>query len=328
MSRKIFKGNPILLIIILLLVLVFLYSGLRFLESTVFHPQTQQPGSESSKTLVRDGVEYFPRQDLTVIMLAGIDEDGPVKESPSYNNPGEADMISLLIFDHTNEVIDILNLNRDTMLDMPVLGIGGKEAGTVHGQLALAHTYGKGLDDSAVNLRKAVSGFLYGLQIDHYVCMNMDAIALLNDAVGGVTVTVTDDFSAVDPTITKGTVTLKGDQAMTFVRTRRGVGDEMNLTRMQRQNSYMRGFLEALDAALEQDRDFVMNTYQQVEPYMVTDCSATVISSLLDRCGDYPLDRVLTPEGENRRGEEFMEYHTDPDALDTLIIENLYAPKQ
>ena len=130
-------------------------------------------------------------------MVAGIDEYGPVVSSESYNNSGEADMVSLLIFDETNETIHMLSLNRDTMLEIPVLGIGGKQAGTIHGQLALAHTYGSGLEDSAKNLRDTVSDFLYGLNINYYVTMNMDAISVLNDAVGGVRVTVADDFDDV-----------------------------------------------------------------------------------------------------------------------------------
>ena len=68
---------------------------------------------------------------------------------------------------------------------------------------------------------------IFKLQIhlfNYYISMNMDAIAILNDAVGGVTVNVTDDFSAVDPSITKGEVTLKGDQALTFIQTRKDVG--------------------------------------------------------------------------------------------------------
>ena len=320
------KGNLALLIVILLLVLVFLYSGLRFLESTVFH-RADTPTETVSKTILRDGVAYFPRQDITVILLAGIDESGPVKESASYNNTGEADMISLLIFDHTAEVINIINLNRDTMMDIPVLGIGGRQAGTIYGQLALAHTYGSGLEDSCENLRTAVSEFLYGLQIDYYVSMNMDAIAMLNDAVGGVTVEVTDDFSQVDSTIPQGTVTLRGQQAITFVRTRQGVGNQMNVTRMERQKEYMGGFMEAIKARQEEGSEFVLNTYRQVADYMVTDCSATTITSLVDRYGDYALSQVISPEGENVKGEKYMEFYPDEEALDRLILEYLYAPK-
>jgi LCP family protein required for cell wall assembly len=144
-------------------------------------------------------------------------------------------MDMLVIFDETNLRINMLYLNRDTMLTMPVLGLGGKEAGTYYGQLALAHTYGSGLEDSCENTRNTISAFLGGVRIDHYVSMNMDAVSLLNDLVGGVTVEVTEDFSAVDPTIGMGEVKLMGQQAINYVRTRKGVGDQLNLTRIQRQ---------------------------------------------------------------------------------------------
>lgn len=326
MKDKNRRGNPVILIIILILVLVFIISGLQFLESTDFHPTGATIGSDS-KTIVRDGVEYFPRQDIMVILLAGIDEYGPVQSSESYNNSGEADMVSLLIFDETNETIHMLSLNRDTMLDIPVLGIGGKQAGTIQGQLALAHTYGSGLEDSAKNLRETVSDFLYGVHIDYYVTMNMDAISILNDAVGGVPVTVTDDFSAIDPAITMGEVTLRGEQAVTFVRTRQGLGDQLNLTRMERQKEYMASFVDALKASMDSSTSFVVNTYDAVDEYMVTDCSVKTMASFADRYADYTMGDMVSIQGENVKGEQYMEYHVDEDALDDTILKYLYAPK-
>ena len=318
-------GNPVLLIAIVILVLVFIYSGLQALESTVFH--SQQEPDVPSKTITRDGVDYFPRQNMTVVMLAGTDESGPVQSSGSYNNTAEADMVMLLIFDEANEKLDILSLNRDSMVNIPVLGIGGKEAGTIHAQLALAHTYGSGLKDSCDNLEKTVSELLYGLDIDYYAVMNMDGIALLNDAVGGVEVTVTDDFSQVDPSIKKGTMILRGQQAVTFVRARGLVGNQLNLNRMARQQAYMSGFLTALQAKSDAEASFILSTYDQVSTYMTTDCSAKVMGSLADRFGDYELGEFYTLPGENVRGEEFMEYHLDEEALDALILDLLYDPK-
>jgi hypothetical protein len=121
------------------------------------------------------------------MLIMGIDETGPVKPSNSYNNKGEADMVSVVIFDEKNQRIDVIALNRDTMVTMPALGLGGKQAGTAFGQLALSHTYGTGMEDSCENTRKTVSDLLYGVSIDYYIALNMDAISILNDQVGGVT---------------------------------------------------------------------------------------------------------------------------------------------
>ena len=327
MKRDNSRKSPVFLIVILILVLVFVLSGLQFLESTVFHPKgtTEQ---YLDKTIVRDGVSYFPRQDMTVIMLAGIDEDGPVVSSGSYNNPGEADMVTLLVFDETNKVLDVLTLNRDTMLEMPILGIGGKQAGTAFGQLALSHTYGTGLEDSAVNLRTTVSNFLYGVYIDYYVTMNMDAIAILNDLVGGVKVNVTDDFSEIDPSITKGEMVLKGQQALTYVRTRQGLGDQLNVTRMQRQRDYMVGFMKALKQNISDSATFALEAYEKASPYSVTDCSSSAITALANRLVGYELRDVVAIQGENVAGEKYMEYHVDKDELDRIILKYLYAPKK
>lgn len=312
--------------VILLLVLVMLYSGLRLLEPTLSSGESEQNGSNVSKTITRDGVDYYPRQDLTVVLAMGIDQYGIVESSESYNNTGDADMVMLMIFDETNEKCDVLYLNRDTMLEMPVLGIGGKQAGTYYGQLALAHTYGSGLEDSCENVVNTLTDFLPGVTIDYYVSMNMDAISILNDAVDGVTVTVEDDFSNVDPTITMGEMTLRGEQAINFVRTRKDVGDQLNVSRMERQKEYVEGFMDALKAKAE-DSEWFLDTYEAVSPYLVSDCSANVLIGMMERYSDYALGQVVTPEGENVLGEEYYEFYVDEESLDNLLLELFYSPK-
>ena len=126
--------------VILVLVLVMLYSGLQILESTVLYHGQDEETPVVSKTITVDGVEYFPRQDITVVLFMGIDRFGPVQDSGFYTNTGAADVDMLMVLDETRQVIDLLYLNRDTMLTMPVLGLGGRPAGTYFGQLALAHT--------------------------------------------------------------------------------------------------------------------------------------------------------------------------------------------
>lgn len=313
-------------VLILLLVILMLYSGLQLLESTVLRTGADEQGFVS-KTITRDGVSYYPRQDITVVMVLGIDQNGPVEVSEGYINPGAADMAALLIFDEKDESCTILQLNRDTMLEMPVLGVGGKTAGTYYGQLALSHTYGSGMEDSCENTRRTISNFLYGIHIDYYVAMNMDAIAILNDAVGGVTVNVTDDFSHVDPTIPMGQVTLRGEQAIRFVRTRRDVGDQLNISRIDRQKEYIGSFLKKFRGCYHSDLEFAATTYEQVQPYIVTDCSLNTITSLMDRYGDYEIKEVVSPAGENVMGEEYYEFYPDEDALDKLILRLFYMPK-
>ncbi len=329
MNKKRTKSNPLIIILIIILVLVLIFSSLMLIDS-IFAPPASDVQTESvssSKTITRDGVKYYPRQDITVFLMMGIDESGPVKASESYNNTGEADMVSLIVFDEKDKTYDIVALNRDTMLNMPTLGIGGKPAGTSYAQLALSHTYGSGLEDSCENTEKTVSDFFNGLNIDYYVSMNMDAIAILNDAVGGVTVNVTDDFSAVDSSIPKGEVTLKGEQALSFVQTRKDVGDQLNISRMERHKAYMEGFMTSLGNKLKESDTFAIEAYNSVSDYIVTDCSANTFSNVLNKYADYNLDEIVSPEGKNVDTNTYMEFHVDEEKLDELTLRLFYSKK-
>ena len=317
----------IVIAFIFILVLALIISGLRVLESTVLYPEEPSSEIRTSKTITIDENDYFPRQDITVVMLLGIDGKGPMESSGYFRNETRSDMAALLILDQAEQTYSILNLNRDTMLNMPILGLGGKTAGSGYGQLALSYTYGEGLNDSCENTRKTISDFLGGIVIDHYVAIKMEAMPIINDAVGGVTVNVTDNFSAVDSSNPMGEVTLRGKQAMYYVQTRKDVGDQLNLSRMDRQKEYMQSFMEALRTKTASGDSFVLDLYEDISPYMVTDCSVNVISGLMERCSDYTLKEIVTPEGENVLGEEFYEFYVDEEQLQELVLRLFYAPK-
>ena len=238
-----------------------------------------------------------------------------------------ADAVMLVVMDETAEKVDILALNRDSMVDIPVLGLLGRPIGTVNAQLALSHTYGNGLETSSENTRNTVSNLLCGIDIEYYLTLNMDVISILNDAVGGVRVNVTDDFSKVDSSIHMGEMLLNGSQALNFIRMRQDVADGLNITRMNRQKEYMNGFVKAYQQSDKEGFFDALETYEDIEPFIVTNCSETVLLSLLDKFDEYQLGEVIIPKGENVKGETYMEFHLDSKALLDLTLDLLYEPK-
>lgn len=320
------KLNLVSVIVVLLMIMVIIYSGFQILKSTVLHHEVIEEEKAPSKTIVKDGVAYFPKQDMTTILLMGIDNEGAMVSSGSYLNDGETDVNYVLMFDEAEETFQVLSLNRDTMVSMPVLGLGGKRAGTQVAQLALSHTYGDGMESSCENTRETVSKLLKGTVIDYYIAFNMDAIGILTDAVGGVTVNVTDDFSLVDPSLGMGKVKLTGEQAVSFIRLRKDVGDQMNISRMKRQEEFIHGFLTALYEKMESGDSFIGHTYEKLSDYMVTDCSINVVSNLLEKYSGYELKEVVTPKGTNTKGEH-MEFYLDEKSFDQLVIDMFYREK-
>lgn len=308
--------------VLLLLVLI----GSVMLVDRLVYPELPESEHER-KTLWQGDVSYFPRQDIRVFLLMGIDRVGPVVDSGSYKNEGAADVVLVFIFDDSAKEYTILALNRDSMVQMSKLGIGGKPAGNITAQLALSHTYGNGLQQSCVNTRETVSNLLYGVTIHQYISMNMDAISILTDAVGGVKVNVNDDFSLIDTSLKKGEMTLNGDQAYKFLRTRKDVGDQLNLSRMDRHKEFMMGFAEAYRENVGSSVSKAMEIYDMISPYVVTDCSEQGMIKLLNRFYDYDLVDVISPSGTNVRGEEYMEFYIDEENLYQLVLTLLYEPK-
>ncbi|MCD7749385.1 MAG: LCP family protein [Oscillospiraceae bacterium] len=282
---------------------------------------------EATSTIYYNGAQYATNENLTTLLILGID-DYELTESDSYRNSGQADLILLAIFDNDAKTCTLLHINRDTMTDVSVLGALGDYIGVTNEQIALAHTYGSGLEDSCENTVTTVSSFLYGVTIDNYLSLTMDAVAVLNDLVGGVTVTIEDDFTGVDDTLVQGeTVTLMGEHALYYVRARSSMTDDStNLARMERQKTYMTALSAALKEAVAEDSAFLLEAYTAVADYLVTDCDINALSDYGSQLTEYTLSEIISPEGEAVLGDVYMEYYVDEAALQQLVIDLFYIP--
>ena len=273
-----------------------------------------------------NGTAYAKKEGLETVLLLGVDKfEGETPEG--YINNQQTDFLLLLVLDKENETCTPIQLNRDTMTQIQILGVTGEPAGTFTGQLALAHTYGSGEEDSCENTVLAVENLLYGMEIDHYVSLTMDGVALLNDLVSGVTVKVLDDFSGIDDSLVQGeTVTLQGQQALTYVRSRGGMEDSSNLHRMERQRQYLSALQQQLKAAVQQEDGFTLDALLQLNEYMVSDCTVNQLSNLGNSLATYQVGDILTTPGDAQEGEEFMEFTLDEDALQQLVMDVFYEP--
>lgn len=280
-------------------------------------PTAASSAPENTEPVLREGIE--------TVLIMGLDKYERPEDTPGYTNKLQADFLLLLVLSGEEGRVDVLHLNRDTMTEIRRLGIGGGAAGTFVGQLALAHTYGSGGSDSCLNAVKAVSNLLGGIKIDHYMTLTMDAVGILNDLAGGVTVEVLDDMTELDPELQKGaTVTLKGDQALTYVRTRYGLSDSSNLHRMERQQQYLLGFYQRLAACQQEDPDFLTRALARVNDSFVSDCTVNQLDRLAKQVEEMELGDFLTLEGEAVVGDTYMEFYPDPEALQQTILRLFY----
>ena len=104
------------------------------------------------------------------------------------------------------------------------------------------------------------------------------------------------------------------------------ISTRKDLFRIQRQKEYVKGFVEAFKTSQEQNSSFFASAYEEVSPYIVSDCSVNVISGMTKRYAEYTLGEIVTPEGENVLNE-YYEFHVDEETLDDLVLRLFYAEK-
>jgi hypothetical protein len=87
------------------------------------------------------------------------------------------------------------------------------------------------------------------------------------------------------------------------------------------------GFLKALMEKEQENVEFAVSLYEQIAPYIVTDCSVNALSGMLDRYAEFTLKEVVTPAGENIIEDGHYAFYVDEEKLDELIVQIFYVPK-
>lgn len=324
--------NGYLKYVAILLGIIFLIAA-AFLFWTLWENRQddlQDPGYVEDE-ITYEGREYVRKDQIETFLIMGLDryENSPV--SDAHGTGVQADFLLLLVFDHETRQSTALQINRDSMTKVNKLSIGGTAVvDSYTAQIALAYNYVND-DNEKIRCRNTIDSVEYllkGIDVDHYFALTMDAVAASCDAVGGVEVTVLDDFTGIDDTLVKGeTVRLDGQQALRYVRTRYGLEDSSNSTRMARQQQYLDALYDSVSARINGDQDFIIELVDAVDDYVVYDSSDQRLQQLLETFNEYEYLGIRQLEGQTKLGEEFMEFYPDEASVRETVIQLCYTPK-
>ncbi len=288
--------------------------------------------SENYKeTISYNGHNYQYNTNLINIAFMGIDER--YYEVRDALNLGCADADMLAVIDTQTGEMKVISLPRDTMVDIDIYSDNGVFLTTKNVQLTLSYSYGDGGEQSCKNVTKAMSRILYGVPIDKYFALNLEGIKPINDAVGGVTLTALYDIPNAG--ITKGKeVTLKGDMAEAYVRSRDMDRATAAYERGERQMQYVKAFANQVLGAVKSDFNVVSDLYNTATQYSQTNITlnnATYLAQLM-------LSKNITSfESYSLTGETTLhplpsnpaiinaQFVPDEDALMELVLEVFYT---
>ena len=315
----------------LIILLVGGYIVGRRLE-TSGHPEERSVMTEGFgqyEEWIVDGRTYYKRTGITNLLIIGVDRD-TTQELGSYRNGGQADFLLLLSIDHQNNEIRQLQIDRDTIAEVPVLSIFGRPSGSKRMQICLSHAYGADQEACGANTVEAVEKYLTKVDVDFFLALDYSAIDVLNDLLGGVTVTLSEDFSHLDPEMKQGTtLTLHGHQAELFVRSRMSVGDGTNTSRQMRQRMWMNGAMDLLKQKLKSNAAFGDQLLDALGDGLITDAARGRILNEMNRAWQYTVRQVEDIPGVHTKGDDgFVEYHTEPDDVVNWVLSAFYRPAE
>ena len=282
---------------------------------------------DDGKTIVYNGAKYKYNEDNINILFMGVDRDMQDTGEKVIGENGQADVLIWAALDSKTGHLSLINISRDAMVDVNKYNVEDKYLGTDKMQLCLAYSYGDGKEKSCENTLQSVSRLMYGMPVNAYVAIDYSAIAPLNDAIGGVTVNVLEDLTQSDSALKAGeTVTLHGEQAQTYVRSRNTEVLDSNNQRMERQMQYIDAFLQQAISQTKKNLTLPVTLYNDVSDYMVTNISAsevTHLATLMIQNGVSGGD-ILTVPGEVTQGDVYAEFNPDDKELYKLILSVFY----
>lgn len=273
------------------------------------------------------GKVYRYNDEITTFLIMGIDKYSDAEEVAEGTDGGQADALFLVVLNPEEKSIKVVGINRNAMTDIDIYDDNGEYTATVKAQIAVQHGFGNGVEESCEYQVKAVENLFYGLPIHGYAAVNMSAIATINDAVGGVDVTVLEDLTQKDASLVKGSqVHLTGESAFWYVKYRDIYITHSADMRLERQKQYLKIFINTAKQAAKKDISVILDLYKAVMPQMVTDVSLDEVAYLAPVIVDYQFneDSFYSMKGETIRGEKFDEFYYDEKALREMILDIFY----
>ena len=195
-----------------------------------------------------DGKYYQYNNHIKTYLLMGIDKEKA--DISEVGEGGQSDAMFLLVLNDEAKTISVIAIHRNAMTDIDVYGDSGTILRTVKAQICTQYAFGDGKHLSCSRAVNAVSRLFYNLPITGYLSMQMGAIPILNDMVGGVEVEVLrdlkDESKGVDLKAGE-VVTLTGNEAYVYLRSRDIEEFDSATNRLHRQEQYISGLAKQVD---------------------------------------------------------------------------------
>lgn len=327
------KKKKLLVAVSVIMVLVILLIGAFEITKAIGKKRLQSRMVTSPGRVKYQNTLYEYNDDILTFLVMGIDKGKETFEPWEIDdgNSGQADALFLTVLDTTGKTIKVIGINRNTMTDIDFYDEESNYLTTFPAQIALQYAYGNNREESCAYQLETVKKLFYNLPIHGYAAVNIDAVPVINDTVGGVDVEVLEDLTRADESLVKGRqIHLIGESAYWYVKYR-----DINLfasvdMRTMRQAQYLDGFIEAATHSVKSNPFVALQLYHEIAPQMTTDLSFPEILYLASILPQYQFDEQSFHQvtGITAMGEEYEEFYPDEATLFELILDIFYIENE
>ena len=238
------KGLPLWLKIVTGVVSVALVAGVAFAAFWFIRLQTnitKAPVSAAETRNAGDALANDKTDRLQILILGSDTRDGKNAEYGSTEDSsgyGHSDVMMLLDISADNKRVNVLSFPRDLLVDVPQC------TDRTNNQTFPARSgvmINEAMAEAGIGCAVDTVNKLTGLEIDHFMMADFNAVKELSKAVGGVNVCVSDPVFDPDSRLRlpKGDSLVEGEQALAFLRTRHAFGDGGDLGRIKGQQAFL-----------------------------------------------------------------------------------------
>lgn len=280
-----------------------------------------------------NGKRYKYNKNIFAMAFLGIDQE-ELKTSDQTDFVGASDAMIILTVDLKTGKAKAIALPREIMTTMNTYDekTGEFRQEETH-QLYLAYAYANGGEQSGQNALNAIRRVLLNVSIDKYYALDLAGINAINDAVGGIILKSKLDNQAMG--LEKGKiVTLKGDMAETYVRSRSLVEVTGSLDRLDRQVQYVESFVSQVAPAIMTDITTVQRLYNVATQYSNTNLTLgnlTYLASFLTSKGTinfetYTIDgKMESYMDEKLEDQAHAAFYADEDSVMQTVLDVFYT---
>lgn len=280
---------------------------------------------DEGKTVEYNGVTYTLNENIVTVAAIGMDREAFGLEDDKIGTAGQADFILIAALDLKSGLVSPILIPRDTMVDVDQYTTDGQYVGVERMQICLSFAYGDGGKTSSRNVLTSAQRVLYGIPVHLYGVLDLAGIPALNDAIGGVSVTLPEDYGGRS---TGERIMLHGTDAEKFVRSRDTQRMDSDTPRRARQIAYLNAYISKVTSAAIRDFGVVRNLYNTAMEYAFTNISlsrVTYMGTTLLQKGLNIAD-VTTLSGKLQPGDPYAEYILDEQAAFETVLHVFYTP--